>query len=133
MKANRLTRAVLFLLLSGVAVQLPAQQSEVDRKLFDQTRAKAEKGDAVAQYNLGDYYHDGVGVTKDETEAVTWFRKAAEQGFAYAQYNLGVAYANGDGVTRDAAEAIKWYRKAADKGDAWAQSNLGTLYERGDG
>jgi TPR repeat protein len=31
-------------------------------------------------------------VTKDEAEAVNWYRRAAEQGNAYAQSNLGFMY-----------------------------------------
>ena len=40
---------VLFLLLSAVVVQLPAQQSEADRKRFQEINAKAQTGDAEAQ------------------------------------------------------------------------------------
>ncbi|MSR43556.1 MAG: hypothetical protein EXS19_05920, partial [Pedosphaera sp.] len=39
-----------------------------------------EKGDASAQYNLGVMYANGLGVPKDEVEAVKWYRKAADQG-----------------------------------------------------
>jgi len=39
----------------------------------------AEQGNVEAQYNLGVIYAEGRGVAKDETEAVSWFRKAAEQ------------------------------------------------------
>ncbi len=46
----------------------------------------------MAQYNLGICYANGQGVTKDEAEAVKWYRKAAEQNHAMAQYNLGVCY-----------------------------------------
>ena len=38
----------------------------------------AEKGDAVAQYNLGQMYRNGDGVPQDYTEAVRWWRLAAE-------------------------------------------------------
>ncbi len=45
----------------------------------------AERGGAEAQYNLGFMYEHGLGVSRDEAEAVTWYRKAAEQGHAAAQ------------------------------------------------
>ena len=64
----------------------------------DSLREKAEKGDAIAQFNLGLVYVKGRGVPKDEAEAVKWFRKAADQGDAQAQFNLGVTYAKGRGV-----------------------------------
>jgi TPR repeat protein len=97
MKANRLRWLLPFLLGSAV-FQSPAQQIEADRKSLAEVRAKAEKGDAVAQWNLGCRYYDGQGVAKDEAEVVKWFRKAAEQNLAAAQHNLGVCYQNGRGV-----------------------------------
>jgi len=39
---------------------------------------------------LGLCYDYGIGVDKDEIEAVKWYRKAAEQGYSNAQYNLSV-------------------------------------------
>ena len=48
-------------------------------------RASAERGDKIAQYNMGLCYKQGLGVTKDDTQAVSWFRKSADQGFAKSQ------------------------------------------------
>ncbi len=121
----------LALMLSGLT--LDAQPSEAERKEFLGLKAKAEKGDAEAQRNLGWMYAKGQGVAKDEAEAVTWYRKAADQGSANAQLNLGEAYDNGQGVAEDEAEAVKWYRKAADQGNAYAQSILGWRYANGKG
>ena len=39
----------------------------------------ALQGDADGQYHLGLMYATGRGMTKDEAEAVKWFRKAAAQ------------------------------------------------------
>ena len=96
-------------------------------------RKAAEQGYAYAQYNLGDFFYTGNGVTKDYDEAVKWWRKAAEQGYAPAQYNLGYCYYNGNGVTKDYAEAVKCYQKAAEQGFANAQCNLGVCYDKGTG
>ena len=63
-------------------------------------------------------YLRGLGVTKDETEALKWFRKSAERDNAMAQGSLGWMYDKGLGVTKDDAEALKWYHKAAEQGDA---------------
>lgn len=43
-------------------------------------RLAAQQGDADAQYNLGDCYYNGTGVTQDYEEAKKWFEKAAAQG-----------------------------------------------------
>ena len=72
-------------------------------------------------------YAKGIGVAKDEVEAVKWYRKAAEQNYAEAQYNLGYFYDNGKGVTKDEAEAVKWWRKAVEQNLASAQFSHGRL------
>jgi TPR repeat protein len=132
MKLKCVTCVVLVLVT--IALHLPGQQSEGDRKHFEDTKAKAEKGDVNAQCVLGEIYsfgHDGV--TKDYSEAVRWFSKAAEQNNAEAQFNLGVCYAKGEGVAKDAVKAVKWYRKAAEQNVAEAQFNLGNCYFKGEG
>jgi TPR repeat protein len=133
MKANRLRWFLFFLLAIGV-FQLPAQQSEADRKLLAEIRAKAEKGDAQFQYELGHTFCVGrLGVAKDEVEAVKWYRKAAEQNLALAQCALGFCYDKGQGVAKDEVEAAKWYRKAAEQNLALAQCKVGLYYFDGEG
>src|SRR5882724_7061547 len=62
-KVRRLRWFLLFLLWSAV-LQLPAQQSEADRKLLADIRAKAEKGEAQAQNELaGAFFFGTLGVT----------------------------------------------------------------------
>ena len=63
-------------------------------QLFEDTKAKAEKGDMIAQYNLGMYYWNGQVVIVDGVEAKKWFRKAAEQGYSPAQRVLESAADN---------------------------------------
>ena len=104
----------MLLVLAAVAIRLPAQQSDADRKLFEGFKA-ADQNDALVQYNLGVCYANGEGVAKDAAEAAKWYRMAAEQNYPNAQYNLGVCYADGQGVAKDAAAATKWYRKAAEQ------------------
>src|SRR5713101_5651402 len=147
MKTNQWALTVL--LLSAAIFQLPAQrnesridlsklpdqsQEEADRQLLANIRARAEKGDARSQFELGKAFYSGtLGVTKDYAEAMKWFRKAAEQNYAEAQAILGGCYAYGTGVTKDEAEAAKWFRRAAEQNYALAQSILGACYEYGSG
>lgn len=96
-------------------------------------RACGEKGDANCQFNLALMFEQGMGVPKNEKEAVFWYQKSAELGNSNAQYNLGVLYENGRGTAIDFAKANQWYRKASVQGDPLAIGNLGMLYVRGDG
>jgi hypothetical protein len=54
MKSNWLLCGILLLLVT--VVQLPAKQTEADRKLFEDMKDKAENGDAAAQYFVGGCY-----------------------------------------------------------------------------
>jgi len=93
----------------------------------------ADKGIAEAQLDLGTMYENGRAVTKDDVQAVIWYRKAADQGNPVAQLNLGWAYDSGQGVAKDETQAIVWYRKAAEQGNASAQNNIAYMYSEGKG
>jgi len=100
---------------------------------YEEFLTAAKEGHADSQFNVGLMYEKGIGVGKDEKEAVAWYSKSAEQGNSAAQYNLGVLYENGLGTGIDYAKANEWYRKASVQGDALAIGNLGMLYVRGQG
>ncbi len=96
-------------------------------------RSRAEQGEKEAQFRLGKTYYDGKDVSKDDVEAVKWYRKAAEQGLATAQNYLGMCYHKGEGVRQDDVEAVKWFRESAGQGHGNAQYNLGVHYYAGEG
>jgi hypothetical protein len=100
---------------------------------YKEFRAAAEEGHSDSQFNVGLMFEQGIGVEKDEKEAIVWYGKAAEQGNMLAQYNLAVLYENGRGTVVDFAQANEWYRKASAQGDPLAIGNLGMLYLRGQG
>jgi S1-C subfamily serine protease len=109
------------------------QQSETDPN-FQEIRAKAEKGDVLAQSRLGQLYYLGSrGIAKNLVESVKWYRKAAEQGNAHGQCCLGYCYSQGEGVIKDLVVAVRWYRQAAEQGDVAAQNSLGCCYYQGEG
>ncbi|HSY18637.1 MAG TPA: tetratricopeptide repeat-containing serine protease family protein [Candidatus Acidoferrales bacterium] len=123
----------IFVMLLAVVTRLPGEQSDADRKLFEDIKVKAENGSAGSQSYIGFLYYSGLGVAKNTSEAVKWFRKAADQGDVRAEDSLAMCYEKGEGVTQDYAEAVKWYRKAADQGYAPAQNSLGDCYHLGQG
>ncbi len=73
----------------------------------------AQKGNAVAQRDIGTMYFAGNGFTRDSREAVKWFLMSARQGQIGAQVNLGIAYVTGDGVQRNLIQAYVWFAAAA--------------------
>lgn len=87
------------------------------------TERAAQGGDRKAMHNLGLYYFEGQGGTKNTTTAAQWFRKAADMGLSDSQYNLGRLYEEGYGVSQNGAEAYKWYLIAARAGDTEARAS----------
>ena len=77
------------------------------KESLDVLRARAAKGDAKAEFELGRRYSAGEGVAQDCAEAARWGGEAADKGRAAAQLNLGSMCANGQGVTQDHAQAVR--------------------------
>jgi len=108
------------------------------KKAFEILKPLAEQGDAKAQIRVGLMYGLGLGVERDDKQAVHWHKKAlnileplAEQGDADAQYLLGRMYEEGWGVEQDNKQAVHWYEKAAEQGDRDGQYWLAGMYEKG--
>ena len=65
-------------------------------------RPLAEQGQAKAQNLLGTCYQSGIGgVSRNDAEALNWFRKAAEQGYGDALGNMAYMYGGGFGVPKN--------------------------------
>lgn len=99
------------------AAQLKATADGFRTAAFQRTREKAERGEAAAQYELGEYYYEGRVVAQDYGEAYRWFCQAAEQRHAKAQANAGMMCFLGRGVERNLGQAHRWLRLAAAQGD----------------
>ena len=98
--------------------------------VLETVQARAERGDADAQFNLGLEFAQGQGKSVDYEQALRWFFKAAEQGHVRAQFNLGIMYARGQGMPSDQSQSVLWMQKAANLGDAEAQYSLGIAHYR---
>ena len=60
-----------------------AQDKPSAQELAD-LRARADAGEASAQFELGLMYANGRGVPQDDAEAIAWYRRSTEQGHAGA-------------------------------------------------
>jgi TPR repeat protein len=98
-------------------------------------RRRAAAGDGRAMAQLGFLYFTGRGgLTKDDREAVRWFRDGAQAGNGLAMSFLGSSYWVGmGGLPKDEVEAVRWFRKGADASDGRAQAMLGQTYLTGGG
>lgn len=98
------------------------------RKAIDEWRGPAIAGDPDAQFNLGQAYKLGRGVTVDLAIAEDWYRKAAVQGHPQAEDNYGLALFQNN----KREQAVEWLEKSAGRGEPRAQYVLGTMYFNAD-
>ena len=102
-------------------------------KAFRLFLRSAEKGNGIAQYNLGNCYREGWGVAPDPVESFNWTSKSAAQGFSPAIYNLALYYMNGYGVEADNEKARELHLQAAEDGHPWSMVYLADVYTSGNG
>jgi len=107
------------------------QQQSVSIMSLAEVRKRASKGEAHAQWALGNAYLSGQGVPQDDHEAARWYRAASAQNLADAEVALAYLYAYGRGVPKDYREALRLYQAAAFEGDPVGENNLASLYEHG--
>ncbi len=99
-----------------------------DGEAIAEWRALAEKGDADAQYNLGQAYTIGQGVDRDLAMAEQWLAKAAKQGHVRAIESYGLILFRNNRQ----AEAMPYIQAAAARGEPRAQYILGIAHFNGD-
>ena len=96
--------------------------------------AKADSGDAKAQYDLAVIYATGDGVAENKDKAAHYLQLAANQNFKEAQMELSGFYLQGiGGLQQDYEMAFKWALKAAQQGHHYASVVMANFYEKGIG
>src|SRR4051794_17343766 len=75
----------------------------------------------------------GIGISRNDLNAVDYLRRWAELGYPQAQVVVGYLYDTGSVVTQDPGQAADWYKKAAKQDDRLADWLLGRLYYTGNG
>ena len=105
---------------------------------------EAESGNALAMYDLGRMFTDGLGREIDLAAAQEWYAKALESFLKeeqsaeekqrpYLQYRIGKMFAAGLGTEQDYKEAAQWFSEAVNANHKYAQYSLAGLYYRGQG
>jgi len=123
---------------SQVQIGLQHFQGEgVKQDFFEAARCWKELSDKYeypkARGFLALCYQKGLGVEKNEMEALHLYQLSAKQNCHIAQYGLAECYYYGRcGLTRNIKEALKWFRLAADQGDQVAADRVRLLEALGD-
>jgi TPR repeat protein len=94
-------------------------------------RAPAAEGHAAAQARLGHMLLFGLGVPRDDAEALRLLSSAAESNDPVGQFWLGTALQIGRGVPRDPVAAFDWLTRAAENGHPESLHALGEILFNG--
>jgi len=121
MKYNNLVRVLVFGLILGMSMLSHAKNyndgfvaAEAGKynDAISIWKPLAEKGHAIAQFNMALLYHSGQGVKLDENKAVHLYHQAAENGYHKAQEFLAVGYREGwFGLPVNTKKAEYWQQK----------------------
>lgn len=106
-------------------------EQEYLEKEFQKLLAKANAGDANAQYEVGTiYYNNG-----DVVKCIDYYTKSADAGNADAQGQIACLYlyGHGDYLTPDLNKALIYAQKGKVQGSVSAYYTLGVMYARGEG
>ncbi len=95
--------------------------------LFNDMYSRAILGDAQAQFHIGQMFQYGLGVMKNNTMAITFYKKAAIQQHLPAQYAMALLYIKQNDDPEAYSQGVKWLRDAAFKGNAYAQYVMSKL------
>jgi len=101
--------------------------------LFDFQMTLAKKGNAEAEFKVGEMYETGFGVGKDMKEARTWINKAAAQGHETAKFKLLYWDMEKNGLKGDNKNKFAELRTKADAGNPQAMYYLGKMHANGVG
>ena len=118
-----------FLLLLLMIVSTASQADA----LFDFQMKLAKKGNAEAQFKVGEMYESGTGVKQDMAEATNWITKAAGQNHESANFKLLYWDVEKNGVTDTNKAKIEDIKAKAKSGNGQAQYYVGKMYANGVG
>ncbi|KHS44298.1 SPOR domain-containing protein [Novosphingobium subterraneum] len=129
------------LAITAAAMTLAAAPAQADTKTGVEAWSRGEheaavkewlgpaaKGDADAQFNMGQAYKLGKGVPQDLKRAEAWYRKAAELGHIKASDTLGLLLFQDNRK----ADAMPFLQASAERGEPRAMYILGIAHFNGD-
>jgi TPR repeat protein len=115
------------------ATQPPEGQKIAPEAFFALMLMNAEKGQGKAMLNLGLLYEQGIGVPRNFSKALEWYRKAGDAGEGEGHMRVGRCYEIGMGAAVDMHKAVEGFEKAHALGYVPAMSRLADVYLNGRG
>jgi TPR repeat protein len=131
--ADGLTTSVRAFVLLLIALILPLPSVVVADDVFGSQMALAKKGNAEAQFKVGEMYETGFGVTQNRREAIYWTTRAANQKHETAGFKLLYWDLEKKGLGDENKSRLEELNNKAKQGNAQAQYYLGKMYAYGVG
>lgn len=95
-------------------------------------KKSAKKGNAFAEFSLGNCFYKGRGVKQSFQEAVKWYKRSSMHGETFAIYKLGICYYEGTGVEKNFNNALYLLKKSTEHlGNQRQQDLIKELEEKG--
>ena len=120
------------LMLLSLVVMLSPVIVQADM-VFDFQMKLAQKGNAEAQYKVGEMYETGFGVKQDSEEAMSWVTKAASKGHETAEFKLLYWDIEKNGMSNANKINMGSLKAKAKQSNPQAAYYLGKMYARGVG
>ncbi len=106
------------------------------KKLFDNKQYKEAlvifkeyEDNPEAQYYLGKAHFHGMGVEKDEIEALVFLKQSAKQGNTNAMISIGEMYSGRRNlIKKDYSKATEWFNQAIKNGNYYGYLYIGNVY-----
>lgn len=102
----------------------PEEIDRLVRNVISVITARAEAGDPLDRWRLGQLYENGEIVEKSPEKAAHWYRLAAEQGDAEAMFALANLWAEQPSLAKSGESGQDWLAKAAAEGHVPARHRL---------
>ena len=118
--------------VSLIDLWTPGWQKQLNyMSVFNQMYFRAILGDAQSQFEIGQMFQYGLGVTQNDAAAIVFYQNAAEQQHLGAEYNLGILYLQHAKDANDYQTAMNWLTDGAFKGNNKSQYVLARLLNEG--
>ena len=133
-KVRLLAKKTLLLLTMFFAAACLLVSSQVYADgLFNFQMKLAVRGNAEAQFKVGEMYETGFGVEQNTAEAVKWITKAASKGHETAKFKLLYWDMEKNGLNNKNRSQFESLKVKAEAGNPQAEYYLGKMYAHGIG
>lgn len=107
--------------------------TKYDTEVFELQQKLAKSGDAQAQFKLATMYESGRGIEKDNSLAMSWYKKSSSNNLPAATRHLKYLNIIKSGFKEQDKAWLKTVFKDAKRGDENALLVLGKIHENGTG